>query len=645
MFADRYKKDNDMIHADPSALKSILDKAKKPQPFRSKRTAAGFICAAACVLIVALTVTATLPLPPQQHTGTIAADAPSGVSSYDRLYDIISADCGSSASDSGVGGMVFTEANTAYDVFNDMAGSADAPKSPESADHSDTNTQVKGVDEADVVKTDGSYIYSLRDNKITIVSAQNGMLELKSTISYTDENICPLEMYVSGDRLTVLETSFGDKRADCTIDYFGAPSVSASVYDISDRAAPKKLSTLTQDGFYVSSRMVGDYVYIVTTHYISGEIDRTLPATYVPCVTEAGECVTVAPGDIFIASEESTRSYTVITSVCASSAEKYASVKAALGGANTIYSDTDSLVIAAINSIADSSEAVIDGENAVVRTYTCSTGLLLFSFADGAITEQAQCSVPGTPLNQFAIDEHDGVYRIVVTEDVSTETIFTDGIDRYEYDSTSRNALYTLDSSLNRLGSIEELSPGERVYSVRYDGDICYFVTFRQVDPLFTVDLSNPAAPAIMSTLKIPGFSQYLHPYSDGLLFGLGYDADEETGRTNSMKLSMFDVSDPFDVTEAFTLKLDCSWSEASYNHKAILISADRNLIAFPEENGYLIYGFSPESGFYKKAELSFGDNYHSFIRGLFIGDFFYVCTDSSLSSYTLSDFSNIDSI
>jgi uncharacterized secreted protein with C-terminal beta-propeller domain len=145
--------------------------------------------------------------------------------------------------------------------------------------------------------------------------------------------------------------------------------------------------------------------------------------------------------------------------------------------------------------------------------------------------------------------------------------------------SKTFNALYVLDADLQVAGSITDLAQDEVIYSARFDGDIGYFVTFRQVDPLFAVDLSNPKAPVVLSALKIPGFSEYLHLWSDGRLFGLGRDADVETGRAGRMKLSMFDTSDPADVTERKTLLLDSDYSAALYNHKAILISRDKNLI------------------------------------------------------------------
>lgn len=195
------------------------------------------------------------------------------------------------------------------------------------------------------------------------------------------------------------------------------------------------------------------------------------------------------------------------------------------------------------------------------------------------------------------------------------------------------------DENLDLIGKIDGLAKNEKVYSVRFSGDTAYFVTFRTVDPLFTVDLSDPANPVILSELKIPGFSNYLHPYSDGLLFGLGQDADERTGWTRGMKLSMFDVSDPHAVSEKHCLKLDSYSSEALYNHKAILVSAEKDLIGFPTETGYVIYGYDTEKGFYKKAETALEKLWASHdIRGLYSGDYVYIVTQDFTAVMRMAD-------
>ena len=134
------------------------------------------------------------------------------------------------------------------------------------------------------------------------------------------------------------------------------------------------------------------------------------------------------------------------------------------------------------------------------------------------------------------MDEYKNVFRFVTTVNTWQQRVYTDGVDTYEYDSANTNALYTLDKDLAILGKIENLAKDETVQSVRFDGDIGYFVTFRQVDPLFAVDLSNPAYPRVLDALKIPGFSEYLHVFKDNLLLGIGYNADEDSGGLQGVK-------------------------------------------------------------------------------------------------------------
>ena len=264
-------------------------------------------------------------------------------------------------------------------------------------------------------------------------------------------------------------------------------------------------------------------------------------------------------------------------------------------------------------------------DNIYIPTYTqikegemvhSATKLFRFSIDEGKIELAAEGVVKGNILNQFSMDEYNGNFRIVTTlysyriPDRNGEFPVSSSDD-----SGQSNELYVLDSDLNIIGKIENLAKGERVYSVRFMGDIAYFVTYEQIDPLFAVDLKNPKSPTLLSALKIPGFSQYLHPYGEGLLFGLGTDADME-GRASGMKLSMFDVSDPRNVVEKHKLALTNLWSEAQYNHKAILINAERNIIAFATDLTYYVYSYSDETGFKQEAVINLADDvYYGYSR------------------------------
>ena len=198
-----------------------------------------------------------------------------------------------------------------------------------------------------------------------------------------------------------------------------------------------------------------------------------------------------------------------------------------------------------------------------------------------------------------------------------------------------------LDGSLKTVGKLEGLAPDEHVKSARFSGEIVYFVTFRQVDPLFTVDLSDHANPKVLSALKIPGFSSYLHPWGEGLLVGLGYSADEETGGTTGVKLSMFDISDKTDVRESHVRKVKADWTPVMYNHKCILVDAQKNLIAFPADEYYFVYGYDAVGGFVQKGRIKLDTDektfYENNARGLYIDGVFYLVQISSVTALDLN--------
>jgi uncharacterized secreted protein with C-terminal beta-propeller domain len=224
------------------------------------------------------------------------------------------------------------------------------------------------------------------------------------------------------------------------------------------------------------------------------------------------------------------------------------------------------------------------------------------------------------------------------------ELVWDDG--DYGYRTSRSTGLYALDMNLKIIGKVDDLAPDEMVYACRYMGDVAYFVTFRNTDPLFSVDLRDPARPKVMGELKIPGFSEYLHPYADGLLFGLGSDADERTGETKGLKVSMFDNSDPWDVTEKRKLIIDdMNYTYASDNHKAVLVDAGKSLIAFPADDGYVIIRYDEDEGFSRVMDVTlkpafYEDMWHWYggLRGIFIGDVFYVVAPDSIHAYDMND-------
>jgi uncharacterized secreted protein with C-terminal beta-propeller domain len=276
------------------------------------------------------------------------------------------------------------------------------------------------------------------------------------------------------------------------------------------------------------------------------------------------------------------------------------------------------------------------------------THLARLDLKDGDLKLAASVDVPGQVLNQFAFDEYDGNFRIVTTlmSNETTDHVYND-----------RAALFILNQDLEVVGALPSIVKNESVKSVRFDGKVGYVVTFERVDPLFAIDLSTPKKPKVMSALKIPGFSTYMQPWSQGRLLGLGRDGDED-GESEWLKLSMFDTSDPFDVTEEDTLVIESNEAAALYEHKALLISSELNLIGFSASNWYysgdsakyFIYFYDEKDGFVAWQELPIKGvaawEYNNLdiysVRGLTIGSDFYLCGPAGVAVYDLNSFDDL---
>ena len=213
------------------------------------------------------------------------------------------------------------------------------------------------------------------------------------------------------------------------------------------------------------------------------------------------------------------------------------------------------------------------------------------------------------------------------------------------------NSLYVLDENLKLVGKLEGLAKGEKIYSVRYIGTKAYIVTFEQLDPLFVIDLSDVKEPKVLGELKIPGYSTYLHPYDENHLIGFGYDTVQTTTgvATNGLKMSMFDISDFSNPKELFTVKVADKYasSELTYNHKALLYSKEKNLIAFPVSSYYnkkefkaMIFNIDLQNGFTLKGEIKHDtkDYNNTIKRIVFANDVFYTLSDGTIKATNMEN-------
>lgn len=533
---------------------------------------------------------------------------------------------------------------------------------------SGTNVQVEGIDEGDIIKTDGEFLYIFDENRneISIVHVAEGSMELVSRISASEEfsgNEVGREMYLVGNRLVLIVSGYRMERTEDTEipareddESYGSCAVTEILtYDISKKAAPVLLSSLEQDGSLLSSRCTGGKVYVISRYGNASywyyddrlleeektEVSEETYARYSPMA--GGKRI---PADcIYLSEEPVTSNFLVVAAMSPEAPQGFLDVMSLLADGEECYVSNSYIYVG--NRRWQNPEIPYD-----------RTELYRFAYTDGKITPAGQVTVKGTLDGQFSMDEAKGYLRVVTTV---TEYTYKE---KYISSRKESNALYIYDGQLALTGSIEQLAPEEQIKSARLMGDIGYFVTFRQTDPLFSVDLSDPANPEVLGTLKIPGFSAYLHPYGENLLLGIGYAADEVTGRTECVKLSMFDVSDPTDVKEVHTMYLEEFTSTGvEGSHKAALVDVKKDSIGLPvrgwsdnkEYNVYVVFGYDAENGFYQKLSEGYLLDWSAEItefkyeflstdcRGIYIGDVFYIVNPAyEIKAYNMTDWTQI---
>lgn len=548
--------------------------------------------------------------------------------------------------------------NAAKDESADMdlsEGSKEGGK-----DYSTTNLQMEGVDESDIAKIDGSYIYTVEDKYIVITDIRDGKLEEVTRFLPKDCGAADrvMEIYVDGDQLILVvqgyETSLGesskagsdkensdkessdeeiavsDASEDSAFCYKmnGKSTTQIQVYSIVDRKNPEFEGRLIQDGYYNTSRKIGDVVYLFTQYNMTSDVTSYVEKKHgvedlkegngVSSLAEAvipkvnGE--KVAASEIYLP-ESSGESGILVSSLDVNKPDKVLDSKLVFSGYAQTYISKDALYLY---------EEDYDG--------AMITNIAKFALDEGRISGVAAAAVSGYVRDTFAINASDGYLRVLTT-DYSTED--------------EVNALYILDENMKLTGQLTGIAPGEEIYAARFMGNTGYFVTYRNTDPLFTVDLSDPAKPEIIGELKVTGFSEYLHFWDDTHLLGIGYESDENTGNIENIKLSMFNIENPGEVTEEAKLVLkDVDYSEALYDYKSVIISKDKNLIGLVCEDysgsrtkqTYQIYSY--ENGTFKKqAEIPGinGVNYEN-VRGMYSGNVFYLWINDNITSYDMTD-------
>ena len=487
-------------------------------------------------------------------------------------------------------------------------------------DYSNTNVRQEGVDEADVAKTDGRYLYVLEDDGdyVSIVDTKTSMKKISEIKAPKDETIEEFYLIEKNKKVVMICSNSSDDDYEDVEDVTRSSLISKQTeetqvvtYDVQDKKHPKKVGKVSQSGEYESSRISDGYLYLFSNYWVPENWKKKHPETYIPYVDDS----LMKAKDICLPDGMKGCMYEIISAIDLKQPDKIADSKA-------IFSEGGDAYVSNKNIYYYEEEWTGNGKQE-------KTLLRKLSYKKGKLAVVAQKIFRGYLNDSFSIDEYDGYLRMVVTRGKT-------------------NAVYVLDQKLKLTGKITNLAKDERVYSARFLGDTGYFVTYKETDPLFSVDLSNPKNPKILGRLKIPGFSNYLHFYGEDKLLGIGMDVDKKGDVTDGVKLSMFDISDKKNVKEEhkYTLK-DVYSTDVEWDYKAALIDVEKNIIGFPAggENRqmYYLFSYTEEKGFQcNMKEKIYGSDALS-TRGIYIKDRLYVINGNVLKAYSLKTYKKVD--
>jgi len=597
------------------------------------------------------------------------------------------------------------------------------------SDYSTTNVQVANVDEPDYLKNDSKYVYIVSRNTLTIIDAypaESAKLILKIALDVESQYI--QNMFLNEDRLVIFYNGQSDDEIIPQFDFVPRrsynPITHTLIIDVSDKETPTILKDYSIDGHFRDARMIGDYVYFVTNSNINHQYPRlpiimensirimTPDAFYFDNVEQFSNFNTLTAIDIFgdtINSETFLMGYTGAFYVSEdnfyltyqqsmpfgfyenSSRDRFFDVIVPLlpndiqSEIKTIQNDSSmnaSTKWIKISELMQKSynemdkvakeklfEKIRDALNEYdvkIQEDTRKTIIHKISIDEGKIEYVAKGSVPGRLLNQFSMDQSGDRFRVATTTEYYTQ-----------YQGTVRaNAVYVLDEQLNIVGGLDQIAPDESIFSARFIGDRLYLVTFQQIDPFFVIDLSTDT-PKILGELKIPGFSNYLHPYDEEHIIGIGRDVKEiEEGRVQQLgiKIALFNVADVNNpkVVDDVIIGTSSTYSESLNNHKAFFFDKTRGVLSIPISgdsknldeissskmfapdynrwNGFYVFDLDSSEGFILKGTITHSaddSRYYGMgnARTFYIEDILYTASDRYLKMNSLNNLQEVNSI
>ncbi|MFW5991313.1 MAG: beta-propeller domain-containing protein [Candidatus Nanoarchaeia archaeon] len=591
--------------------------------------------------------------------------------------------------------------------------SASAPKDSQSRDFSETNIQIEGVDEADILKTDGEYIYTITEKTLYVIKAYPGEeAEVLSSIEF--ENT-PESLFVKDNKLAVFgDISTNDDLSELELTREGATFF--NIYSVDDKKEPSLEKEYKFEGNYFDARMINGEVYfmaqsrpqhrqIPTPIIYEGTTKQNVELSDVSRFNipyqnpqfltihsislddnelEDSETLTVehdpnlfmSENNIFITYTERINEYELEKEIIKELLEDKLTQKDKELIEKIKKTDNDILTQSEKESKImevyerhvrympqDEEDKLEDKAKELLKKKLEELEHMEYTIINkikadqGGIEASANGKVPGHIINQFSMDEKDSILRIATT--------ISPRWSRFEKENTeSANNVYTLNKDLEVLGSLEGLAEDESIYSTRFIGDKLYMVTFKQVDPFFVIDLSDPENPENLGELKIPGFSRYLHPYDEDTIIGIGKNATE-TGRTKGLKISLFDVSDFENPKEVASFVTDERYaqSNALYEHKAFMFSKEKNLLVIPavnndhrrresqeqDYNGAFVFNISKDNielrGLIDHSISAANNQGPAVERSLYIEDLLYTKSQNLLRINALSDLRSVNNV
>lgn len=569
------------------------------------------------------------------------------------------------------------------DIMTDsttLDSATDSFQEETSTDYSTTNLQVENVDEADIVKTDGEYVYSLSNDTVYITYARNAAdMAVVSKIEEPQSNMYPEDLIIQNNKLIVISGN-----NDKTI---------VRIYDLTDKSNPNKIKQFELSKKYYTSRFLNGNLYVIS----SGLIDEEDNLQYI----EDGENVNPDEPNAYKIKDIYSRYQTIIASYNLNEVDSKIKVQSYLINIENAYISENNMYLIDEEYSGGSNptlanlygiKGVFGLKDIEIESRTASSSIYKFNFKDdGTVEYQTKNSVKGTTIDQFSLDEKDGNLRVALYT--------TDG-----------SRVVVLDNDLKQIGESRYLAKGEKMYSARFMGDRAYLVTYKTVDPLYSIDLSDPTYPKVLGELKIPGYSTYLQPYDENHIIGFGFQTSENvyrnsygrvvstSSRITGMKMALFDVTDvsnPIVMSEEVIGDSKTN-STILENHKALLFDKEKNLLAIPIKNytedlsmsdednistatsrytrylrnrsynkiGYAVYNLDLETGFTFKGLIThdvdetknndnytyssfnnYSNSYISDIRGLYIDNTLYTVSEREIKANNLDTLEQIKEV